>query len=271
MKSFKNLSILYKIITISIIFTIIMMGLLISFNISFHSDLEVSDMISDTIFRFLGGFIFVLLIYILGHKVLHPFKKPFFKSLLISMPALLVVINNFPFIDHLAGNTELLKPTSTVLIFLISCISVGFFEEVVFRGVILILFLQNSPKTKQGILFSIIASSAIFALMHLFNLFSGAGFGQTVLQIGYSFLMGLMFSVLLIKTKNIWLPVILHSLYNFGGLLFPTLGRVTSANEGLTMIVTGGIAFLVAIYTIHLFQHIEPKDINSLYINDTGK
>jgi hypothetical protein len=42
--------------------------------------------------------------------------------------------------------------------------------------------------------------------------------------VGYSFLIGGMLGTVLIKTENLWVCVILHALFDFGGLIVTYLG-----------------------------------------------
>lgn len=118
----------------------------------FLDDVFLSKMINDTIFRFLGSIVFILIIYVFGHKVLK-LTRPFLKSFLIIIPALLISINNFPFIPLLTGNAEITNPLYTIIVFAITCISVGLFEELVFRGLILFFLLQNYLKIKKDFYF----------------------------------------------------------------------------------------------------------------------
>lgn len=255
----KNISILSVIVLCLIAMMIIQFA-----HISFLDDVFLSKMINDTIFRFLGSIVFILIIYVFGHKVLK-LTRPFLKSFLIIIPALLISINNFPFIPLLTGNAEITNPLYTIIVFAITCISVGLFEELVFRGLILFFLLQKLPKNKEGLLLSIVISSALFGLMHLFNIFDGANVGATLLQVMYSFAMGLMWSVILLKTKSILLVVILHSIYNFTGLLFPTLGTLTNKYDLVTLIITTLLALSVAFYTYKLYLTLVPKEIEAMY------
>ena len=45
------------------------------------------------------------------------------------------------------------------------------------------------------------------------------GILDVLLQVGYTFLIGGMFAVMMLKTNNVWLCVIIHALFDFGGLL----------------------------------------------------
>lgn len=250
---------------LSIIVLCLIAMLIIQFaQYSFFDDQLISNMVNDTIFRFFGSIVFIFIIYTFGHKVLK-FHRPVIKSLIVIIPALLISINNFPFIPFFSGNAEITKPIYTIIIFAITCISVGLFEELIFRGLILFFLLQKLPKNREGLLLSIIISSALFGLMHLFNIFDGANIGATLLQVMYSFAMGLVWAIIVLKTRNIWLAVILHSIYNFSGLLFPTLGALTNKYDLATILITSILALLVALYTYKVYLTLDPKEIEALY------
>lgn len=71
-------------------------------------------------------------------------------------------------------------------------------EEILYRGIILNLFLK-----KYSILFSITLSSVIFAFIHL-----------KFIGIGYLFLYGLLFGFAYYKTKSLFTSILLHFLIN---------------------------------------------------------
>ncbi len=64
----------------------------------------------------------------------------------------------------------------------------------------------------------------MFSLSHFLNLIGMAGITDTLLQVVYTFLLEVMFTIVYDKTKNIWINVSIHSLFDFGGMLIPTLG-----------------------------------------------
>ena len=71
-------------------------------------------------------------------------------------------------------------------------------------------------KSKKGVFGSIIISSAIFGAMHLLNLLGGFN-PYVFLQVGYSFLIGAVCGFALIVCGNIFVPILLHAIFDFGG------------------------------------------------------
>ena len=61
-----------------------------------------------------------------------------------------------------------------------------------------------------------------------------------------------MCAVVLLVTKKLWLPIIIHSVFNFAGGLVPTLGKGEIWNMP-TVILTVVVSVMVCIYTVLLF------------------
>lgn len=248
----------------AIAFLLLLMILLEFIRFEFLQDDVVALIVKDGFTRLFGAIIFIIVTYLLGFTYLKP-QKTKWKTVLLIVPPLLVSINNFPFVAYITGLAEVTEPAQTIVLFALQCLSVGLFEEIVFRGLILVLLLERLPKTKEGIFLSILISSIIFGSSHILNLFVGAGFSATILQIGYSFLTGMMWAVVFLATKNIWFSVVLHAIYNFVGLLFYELGTITGKNDLITIVLTTVLAVIVTGYCIWLFLQIKERDIESLY------
>lgn len=126
------------------------------------------------------------------------------------------------------------------------------------------ILLEKKRSTTKEIFWTTVVSSAIFGAVHLLNLLGGAGVGPTIMQIGYSFLIGGMCSIVLLKTKNVWLCALLHGIFDFCGFLLPTLGRGTWWDTP-TIIITVVLAVFTAIYMIFALIRITPQSIESLF------
>ena len=83
------------------------------------------------------------------------------------------------------------------------------FEEIAFRGVVLALFLSRYGRNA-----SILISSAAFAMLHLLNLTSPHDPVWVLGQVGWAFLMGVMYGYLFIKADSLLPGMILHYLGN---------------------------------------------------------
>ncbi len=159
-----------------------------------------------------------------GFRVLAPFSRII--DYVAVLPALLVAVNNFPFVSYLMGDCSLAEGGLKLFAFTVWCVGVGVFEETAFRGVIFPLCLvlikkwrgKNGKKTDRPVFWTVVLSSAVFALTHLVNLLNG-NIGGTFLQVGYTFLIGAMCGISLAKTGNLFFSMLLHVIYNFGGMI----------------------------------------------------
>jgi len=246
-------------------YQIILFVLLIGFmifldqsNIEWSKNTLASAMIENSILRFFGGVIFIVLLCSYGYGWLFKFTWQF-SALLVIIPGVIIAINNFPISAYFNGRTTIIEPTYNIYLFLVESLSVGFFEEIIFRGLVLVLLIEKLGKKSNGLLKAIIISASIFSLIHIINIFDGASIGNTVLQIGYSFLIGLLFAVLYLKTKNLWLIMILHALYNFFGQVMFQVGTVTNRYDTITIVLTITFGILTAIYGVYLYIMIKDK------------
>ena len=240
---------------------------------TFSSDPLLSGIINMTLPRLLGALVFFALLLSEGYRLLAPTRgfRPLGTFLLIFLPPLAVVINNLPLPALITGDAQILPHAPVVWVwFSLECLAISLFEEAAFRGVIFPMLAERRCKTKRGLLISILLTSAVFGLLHLVNLAQGAGIGAVVRQIGYSFLIGAMCSVVLIKTHNLWLCVLLHAVFDFGGKLIDTLGagRIWTLPA---ILITTVLAVLTTLYLTWQFFRPDPIPFAEIYPPKTSK
>ncbi|MDY6023703.1 MAG: CPBP family intramembrane glutamic endopeptidase [Candidatus Borkfalkiaceae bacterium] len=185
------------------------------------------------------------------------FYKPFVGSAkpcayLLLLPALLVILNNFPIIGFFGSGEKMNSDGFRIALYFIYCFSVAAFEETVFRGIVfpLTYIALKNRKVKKTLFWSAAFSSAVFGAAHIFNLFAGAGIGSVILQIGYSFLIGGLCAVSLVVCKNLYVPVVFHFIYDCGGFFFDEkIGVATGIRwDNITLIVTAVLGVIVTVY-----------------------
>lgn len=230
----------------------------------YSSDSVMNGMISVIVTRAVGAALFIPLLIRSGFRVLSIGKMPAGRAMAAFIPALAVCVNNAPVIPLVTGNASVTAPGSFVAVYALESLLIGLFEELAFRGVLYMSLLENRRNNTGQIFRTTVASSALFGCVHLFNLFVGGSPGSVLLQIGYSFLIGGMCSVVLLRTGCIWLCVLLHGIYDFGGYLVSTLGQ-GKIWYPLTVTVTAVLGVAVAVILTLDLLRIKPEDVAPLF------
>lgn len=176
------------------------------------------------------------------------FRRIPFKNLFWCVPLLFVALANFPFSALIAGTARVTR-SELIGLFAVKCILIGLGEELLFRGILYDFFAEIFARKQKSCFFPVLLSSTVFALFHLVNLLEGAGILPVLQQIGYSFLIGAMLAVLYVKTKNLWLCVILHALFDFGGFMISDLG-VGDPHDLIFWILTALFGILCAVHVV---------------------
>ena len=239
----------------------------------YHGDKEWVFWLADGIQRLLFSVMMLRFVFNFGFRIWA--KKVRFTGLLVVVPALIIATNNFPFVSYFMGECELACSKEELISFTVWCLGVGIFEELSFRGIILPLvhiLIHESPRwrvkikqadgavsvkikkrtKKHAVFFTVAFSSAIFALTHLVNIFNG-NIGGTIVQIGYTFLIGAMCGIVTVKTGNVALAALVHFVYNFCGMLIEYCGKgvmwtwqqiVCTASVGVVI----GVIMIIIVY-----------------------
>lgn len=218
-----------------------------------------NEMIHTLLTRTVGGTLFFLLIRQSGGRVLGITDNR--RALLCLFPAMAVAVNNFPLAGLLTGAAVVDAGTADVLLLAAQSAAVGLFEELAFRGFLFPLVLRTFRG--RSVFLPAILSSAVFAAVHLVNLFSGASPAAVLLQTGYSFLIGGMCAVVLLKTRCVWFCVILHGTYNLGGTLVSTLGH-GAVWDPVTVTVTAVLGIAVLLYMLHLLKNVTDEEVSAI-------
>jgi CAAX amino terminal protease family. len=162
----------------------------------------------------------LLLIRLTGINRRTIFSKPVNrKSLLLVWPLVLFIMLNAS--DLLSGGLKIdgSKPL-LILFYILVYTSTGFFEEILCRGFILNLLLNQWGENKKGVYFSVIISSSLFALGHINVLLTGRmDLWSTIAQIFYAFFIGVCFAACYLRTQSIWPVIVLHALFDMSGEL----------------------------------------------------
>ncbi len=192
----------------------------------FFEALHTQVLQDETANKFLCGFIsrfglsilFVWLLYLFCGRDFLLFNKRFFLSLAWSLPCFMVALVNFPYSGFITGAVTFVR-ADLIGLYILYVFGISLMEELVFRGVLLVLIKDIFKYHRHAPIMIVAVSALIFSLFHLTNLFRGGGIGDVLLQCLYTFLIGAMLSTLMLKLNNIWLCVLIHGIFNFGGML----------------------------------------------------
>ena len=184
----------------------------------------VTALADGIVTRALGSAVAVVAVKKAGYKVVNKCRS---KAIIAVLPCFLAVVCNPPLIGLITGDAAFSYSGATlclyIVLFITECLLVGTFEELLFRGILFPAVEERLKENKRGRFFAVIISAAIFALVHLFNLFTSSPLA-VLMQVGYSFLLGGACCFTFLKTGNILYCVLLHATFNFCGGLTDTLG-----------------------------------------------
>jgi hypothetical protein len=155
------------------------------------------------------------------------------------------------------------KPQLIVL-FILLYLSVGFIEEIVFRGAVLSILLNKWGGSRKQIYWVVVLSNLAFGALHIINLIMGRRtLLSTSAQILYGAFFGVFFAACFLRNKSIW-PVI------FGHALFDLCGNFSDIAVGsqtfdqvmdLTpqaALITALITLPLLVYGLVLLRKVEP-------------
>jgi membrane protease YdiL (CAAX protease family) len=113
------------------------------------------------------------------------------------------------------------------------------FEEAVFRGIVLTVFLGKCSERK-----AIIFSALGFGLMHLLNLASGRELVWVMGQVVWAFILGLFYGYVFVRTRSLLPPMIVHYL---GNVFIGSLTGYMQSRASIEMQTLFGVIFSLGI------------------------
>jgi len=137
-----------------------------------------------------------------------------------------------------------------IILLIIFTFIVGVNEELYFRGIILSLFKIDKIR-------AIIISSLLFGIVHSANAFVHTNYLYVVLQVIYSFIIGIVFAETVTLTGSIIPAILIHTLHNF--ITFITENSV----EGFALVILTIQTIILIFYAVIMWKIIKIK--NSMY------
>lgn len=209
----------------------------------------------EIVCRALVVFLAVVFAKICGFKLFAKSRIGLLRIFILFL-GLLVCINNFPIIGLISGKVTF-NSDAKIVRYVLYCAAIAVAEEFVFRGLIMPLTGLGVREKPHAPFLTVLISSSVFALCHLFNIFS-AGVAPTLLQVGYTFLTGGLFGAAYLITENLIFPILLHFVFDIGGLMFSTPFGIASGNmwDTVTVIITAVLGIIATtVYVVYLFNY----------------
>ncbi|WP_324730172.1 CPBP family intramembrane glutamic endopeptidase [Lysinibacillus fusiformis] len=183
----------------------------------------------------LGLFIYIALKKNWQMYFFHPIQK---NHLLMILPLLFVL-------GIILVSTKGLNLTSIsdfIFMFLMQVLIVAFIEETIFRGLMLRMLLARGAFT------AVFISSLLFGITHALQLLGGQSLEDTIIQIIYAILVGLVLSLLILDGQSIIITILFHGFNNF----FNFMGNVESPT------LSGYLIILVLfVYMLVLWKRVK--------------
>lgn len=206
--------------------------------------------------RFGLGAVLIGIMYLMGAKdSLKIFKKGFGFSLRTGLYFLIIalviavgaVIAGIQQNNGVPDNVVMSEISTFVL-----CLTIGLFEESMFRGVMLQGIIRKTGKTFKGLWIAVIISSILFGAIHVDSyIFGGsydlAGIIQTIGKILQSGIFGVLLSAIYLRTRNFWGIAFVHALNDFFAFQANIFKATTSGIGGSGYVHTGDTAGMMVI------------------------
>lgn len=118
----------------------------------------------------------------------------------------------------LPKGTGLVLPTITTVLL---SFEAGIYEETSYRGIPVFIMMKNAP-SRGRMWMVIVITSVMFGLIHMVNLISGAAPAAAAVQTVYALSIGFLLGAIYMRTGNILLTMVYHSVHDVISMMNPT-------------------------------------------------
>lgn len=213
-----------------LLLVILFMGILFKeflLYIGFNDKKLIYDLISKIVIRFILTIFVLYLIIKWGYSTfLNQYKNIFVTSLII----LPIVFISFQYVQDDINNSKLSVGLFENTIYFISSFATGLYEELLFRILAFSLIFTYFGNNKENFFKSVILTSLFFGISHFINLYKITSY-SIIIQVLMATGFGLLFQSILLRFKNIFIVIIMHTLINYLGMYKHYLEFPSSINE----------------------------------------
>lgn len=225
--------------------------MIVLFCLSMNLSSRGGGYIGQSIFKMMTGLILVGFLYIIVGKELFSWSKKSARLTFLwgCVPLLLNTYDTiFKVVETYKNPFRRLHDDWWVnaIIILVYTLSIGFWEEGLFRGIITNGLVKLLPKTKRGIFVAIALNGLIFGLLHMdWQVFSmgydmQTGILHNVLLVLKTGSIGMVLAAIYLRTKNIWPCMLAHAMIDFASYMEGPLTSGVIASSYSDKVYSGG-------------------------------
>ena len=198
-----------------VFFSIVLIALIILGGRVFNAIFEINQDLKKIVFNI----VIIISLYFFIYSKQTPFKlfnRLNYKELLYYLPIILYVyVFSGGFSDFCKLDFDDFSKKE-IIIYTSKIYFSAFFEEVLFRGVILGILLFKFKNSNNSILKSVFITSLLFGSTHIINIWFSEMTPRGVFnQVYATFSLGFLYSAVYLKTKNIYMLIFIHFITNF--------------------------------------------------------
>lgn len=235
----------------------------------------VPKIIFSTTIKFIMSAIFIFIILKL-YKLKIGFGKKSLVKGIFWFGSMLCIASMFNFLGGYQNpEINFIQALPMIIMFLVFALSVGLYEEIVFRGLIFGLFRKYFGESKKGIYTSVLLSALIFGCVHFLNLIVYPGLIiTTIAQVISASFVGVLFAVIYFRTENLLPCIILHTIFDFAGYFWFSFAKdidkmmnvanTTDTNIGAGIINIALCSLFVISGLLQLRKVFKNKKLNSI-------
>ena len=183
------------------------------------------------------------------------------------MGSVVIVISCLITILILVSTKGEYKSPAGIFLFLIHVFVIGMSEELLCRGIMAESLLEHYGADRKGIMKAILISSVIFGLSHITNLFVGTSPVGVLSQSLNAALAGILYATIYFRSGNLWVPIIVHSLWDLATILGSSEGiyvgtesvsqNVSASGFSMEQLAVSLIFVITAVILLHSKKQFE--------------
>ncbi|MDE6014775.1 MAG: CPBP family intramembrane metalloprotease [Acetatifactor sp.] len=133
-------------------------------------------------------------------------------------------------------------------------IGVGIMEELYLRGLLQNIIEKWFGERKSASLYAILIASTLFGLGHIFGAL-GQPIATVICKTVWATALGIYFGAVYVKTKNLWVPIVLHLIINLCGI--PFCFSTSNQYPSIALIACLASYILLGIYGVYIVREKE--------------